>query len=95
MFALSGQGALEECYTKAGFSDVVIRAVAVRRHFFSTVEAIQAMKGSFPRLKALMDMLSDAERAQAWSEIEQRLSQFEGPDGFNAPGEWLVGVGTK
>jgi hypothetical protein len=95
MFALSGQGVLEECYTKAGFRDVAVRAVSVQRRFPSTAEAIQAMKDSFPRLQALMDKLSDTERELAWREIERQLSQFEGPNGFEATGEWLVGVGTK
>ncbi len=95
IFALSGQGVLEECYTKAGFRDVAVRAVSVQRHFPSTAEAIRAMKDSFPRLKVLMDKLSDADRELAWSEIERQLSQFEGPNGFEAPGEWLIGVGTK
>jgi hypothetical protein len=53
------------------------------------------MKDSFPRLKVLMDKLSDTDRELAWREIERQLSQFEGPSGFNVPGEWLVGVGTK
>jgi ubiquinone/menaquinone biosynthesis C-methylase UbiE len=95
LFALSGQGVLEDCYDEAGFRDVVVRAVSVRRHFASTAEAIGAMKGSFPRLQAILTKLSDADRALAWSEIEQQLSQFEGPNDFEAPGEWLVGVGTK
>lgn len=95
MFALSGQGVLEECYRKAGFRDVAVRAVPVQRRFPSTAEAVSAMKGSFPRLQTLLNKLSDAERALAWSEIEQQLSQFEGPNGFEAPGEWLIGVGTK
>ena len=95
LFALSGQGVLEECYAKAGFRDVAVRAVSVQRHFSSTAEAIDAMNGSFPRLQVLMNKLSDADRALGWSEIEQQLKQFEGPNGFEAPGEWLVGVGTK
>jgi hypothetical protein len=86
---------LEECFTTAGFRDVAVRAVSVQRRFPSTVEAIEAMKGTFPRLQTLLTKLSDADRALAWNEIEQQLSQFEGPDGFEAPGEWLVGVGRK
>jgi hypothetical protein len=74
---------------------VAVRTVPVPRHFPSTAKAIEAMKDSFPRLQALMDKLSDTDRELAWSEIEQQLTQFEGPSGFNAPGEWLVGVGTK
>jgi ubiquinone/menaquinone biosynthesis C-methylase UbiE len=95
MFALSGEGVLEACYRKAGFRDVAVRTVPVPRHFPSTAKAIEAMKDSFPRLQALMDKLSDTDRELAWSEIEQQLTQFESPSGFNAPGEWLVGVGTK
>jgi ubiquinone/menaquinone biosynthesis C-methylase UbiE len=95
LFTLSGQGVLEACYAKAGFHDVAVRTFSVQRRFPSAAEAIEAMKDSFPRLKALMDMLSDADRELAWSEIERQLSQFEGPNGFEAPGEWLVGVGTK
>jgi hypothetical protein len=53
------------------------------------------MKDSFPRLKALMDKLSDTDRELAWREIERQLNQFEGPSGFEAPGEWLIGIGTK
>jgi ubiquinone/menaquinone biosynthesis C-methylase UbiE len=95
MFALSDPRMLEECYKKAGFGDVVVRAVPVKRHFSSTVEALEALKGSFPRLQIFLNKLADADRALAWNEIEQQLSRFEGPSGFEAPGEWLVGVGTK
>jgi ubiquinone/menaquinone biosynthesis C-methylase UbiE len=95
LFALSGPGVLEECYKQAGFRDVTVRAVSVQRRFPSTAEALSAMKESFPRLQTLLTKLSDADRALAWSEIEQQLSQFQRPNGFEAPGEWLVGVGTK
>jgi len=37
----------------------------------------------------------DAEREQAWAEIEQQLRRFEGPNGCEVPGELLIGVGTK
>jgi ubiquinone/menaquinone biosynthesis C-methylase UbiE len=46
LFALSGQGVLEECYTKAGFRDVAVRTFSVQRRFPSTAEAIEAMKDS-------------------------------------------------
>jgi hypothetical protein len=39
--------------------------------------------------------LSDAEREIAWSEIEQAIGQFEGPNGVEVFGEVLVGAGTK
>ena len=42
-----------------------------------------------------MGQLSETQRELAWTEIEQQLSQFEGPNGFEAPGEVLIGVGAK
>jgi SAM-dependent methyltransferase len=95
MFALSDPRVLEQCYKEAGFRDVAVRAVPVQRRFLSTAEAVSAMRDSFPRLQVLLDKLGDADRGVAWSEIEQQLSQFEGPNGFNAPGEWLIAVGTQ
>ena len=67
MFALSGQGVLEECYKKAGFRDVAVRAVSVQRHFPSTAEAIEAMKGSFPRLQSAPEQ---AERRRPRAGVE-------------------------
>lgn len=95
MFALSGERVLEDCYTKAGFRDVSVRSISIERQFPSTTDAVKEMKASFPRLQALLKKLNETEREIAWSEIEQQLSQFEGPNGFEAPGEWLIGVGTK
>jgi hypothetical protein len=34
-------------------------------------------------------------REAAWAEIAERLAAFEGPDGFVAPCELLVGAGRR
>jgi hypothetical protein len=39
--------------------------------------------------------LNDAERKAAWEEIEQELSKFEGPGGFEGPFEMVIAVGIK
>lgn len=95
MFALSKPGILEETFRASGFLDVAVYTVPTRWCFPSTAEAVRATKGSFPGLQHLMAQLSDADRERAWKEIEQQLSQFEGPNGFEAPGELLIGVGMK
>ena len=53
------------------------------------------MRNSASDVSELMSRLNEAERELAWAEIEQQLRQFEGPNGFEAPGEVLIGVGTK
>ena len=95
MFALGEPGILEDTFGAGGFHDVAVRAATTRWSFPSTAEAIRAMKDSFLGLQRIMAQLSDADRELAWTEIEQQLRKFEGPNGFDAPGEVLIGVGTK
>jgi SAM-dependent methyltransferase len=95
MFALGEPGILEDTFRAGGFHDVAVLAVTTRWRFPSTAEVIRATKDSFLGLQRIMAQLSDAERELAWTEIEQQLSQFEGPNGFEAPGEVLISVGTK
>lgn len=53
------------------------------------------MKGAFAVLQDLLATLNDADQDRAWKEIEQEMRQFESANGFEAPGEVLIGVGTK
>jgi ubiquinone/menaquinone biosynthesis C-methylase UbiE len=96
-FALGGPGVLEDTYRRAGFLDVTVHAVSIRRRFQSVAEAVQTMKDLFSPffLQELMATLGDAEREQAWAQIERQLGQFGSPNGFEIPGEALVAVGTK
>jgi SAM-dependent methyltransferase len=95
MFALGGEGLLDHVYRQAGFNGVSIHPGTIRRRYSSLQDAIQGMKGSSAALHDLMVKLSEADQDRAWEQIEKGLSQFAGPDGFDAPGEVLIGVGTK
>ena len=95
-FALAQAGMLEYIYRQAGFHDVAVQAVNLRRHFACPAEAIGALKEFSPFfLRDLLAKLSDVERELAWSEIERQLRQFETSDGLEIPGEALIGVGAK
>jgi SAM-dependent methyltransferase len=95
MFALGDPGALEDLYNQAGFLNVSVRALPIQRRFPSTVDAIRTMRNNVGDLRELMSRLNEADRELAWAEIERKLRQFEGLNGFEAPGEVLIGVGTK
>lgn len=95
MFALGGPGVLEKTFRKSGLHDVSVCPVAIKRKFSSLAAAIKAMKESSAFLQDLMAELNGADQDRAWKEIEQAMSQFENSDGFEAPGEVLIGVGTK
>jgi len=95
MYALGDPRALEDLYSKAGFLNVSVRPFSIQRRFPSVADAIQTMKNSAVDLRELMSRLSDSDRELAWSEIEKQPQQFDGPNGFESPGEVLIAVGTK
>jgi ubiquinone/menaquinone biosynthesis C-methylase UbiE len=93
-WALRDQGALEAAFREAGFQDVEVRAVPVVWRFDTLAEALTNLAEAQPQFKRLMGELSDADRATAWTEVEQALQPSVGPDGFASPGEALIAVGT-
>ncbi len=95
LFALGAPGDLERLYRDAGLREVSVQPVPAPRRFSSTAEAMRSLREGVPLLQAAMAQLAAAEREAAWTEIEGELRRFERPDGFDAPGEVLVGAGTK
>jgi SAM-dependent methyltransferase len=95
MFALGDPGALEDVYKRAGFLNVPVHTVAIQRRFPSAADAIRNMQNSVGDTKELINRLNEPQRESAYVEIQEQLSRFEGPNGFEVPGEVLIGVGTK
>jgi hypothetical protein len=52
-------------------------------------------RAAFGALHQMLAGLPPEERESVWHEIEQTLRQFEGPRGFEGPGELLLAVGTR
>ena len=48
-----------------------------------------------PLLQHLVPKLSDSEREKAWVEIAQEFRRFDGPNGLEIAGEFLMAEGTK
>ena len=92
-FVLSEPGVLENAFRDGGFPDVAVHTVSIQRRFSSSVEVIRSLKDEI--FGQRIAKLPDAEREQAWAEVEQQLRRFEGPNGCEVPGELLIGVGTK
>jgi ubiquinone/menaquinone biosynthesis C-methylase UbiE len=93
-FSLGQPGVLAAAYEAAGFDDVEVATVDAPLRFASASECLHFERESFGALHAMLAGVTEAEREQAWAEIEEALRQFEGPDGFVAPCELLVGAAT-
>ena len=94
LFSLGETDVLENTFRESGLRDVTVQALSFRRHFSSTAEMIRRLKET-AFLRGPIEKLGEAQREQAWAEIERQLSQPEGPNGVEVPGEFLIGVGTK
>jgi SAM-dependent methyltransferase len=95
MFALGAPGLLEGLYREAGFQNISVRAAPIVRGFPSAAAAVGSMRKGAGDNKELMTQLKEADRELAWTRIEEQFRRFEGPNGFEIPGEVLIAVGTK
>lgn len=94
-FSLGTPGVLEAAYEVAGFKDVQVRQIASPLRMTSAAECVQFEKESFGALHQMLSGIEESERELVWQEIEERLKEFEGPEGFVGPCEMVVGVGVK
>lgn len=94
-FSLGSDEVLAQAFIRAGFKDVEVKAVDAPLRVESAAECLQFEKESFGALHQMLSGLSGGEKDQAWREIEDRLGEFEGEDGFRGPCELLIAVGTK
>jgi ubiquinone/menaquinone biosynthesis C-methylase UbiE len=95
MYALGEPEALEEVYSRANFLGVSVCAVPVHRRLPSAADAVENMKKGAGDNRELMNRLNESDHERAWAEIAEQFKRFEGPNGFEIPGEVLIGVGTK
>ena len=95
MFRFGDRAILEDTFKAGGFQDVAVHAVATRWRYSSVADAVQAAKDSFLGLQPILAPLTNTERDLAWTQVEQEFSRFGDANGFEAPGELLIGVGNK
>jgi SAM-dependent methyltransferase len=94
-FSLGAPGVAERAYEAAGLIDISVTAVPSPVRLPSAAECVRFERESFGALHQMLSGVDPSERTAAWSEIEEALTQFEGPDGFVGPCEMLVVSGTR
>lgn len=94
-FSLGGEGVLAAAFELAGFRHVRTAVVPSPLRLASAAECVRFERESFGALHQMLSGLPAPEREAAWDEIARELTRYEGPDGFAAPCEMIVGVGTK
>jgi SAM-dependent methyltransferase len=94
-FSLGNPGVLEETYERAGFREAHARAIIAPLRMASAAQCVRFERESFGALHQMLSGLDDVGKEAAWTEIEEELRTFEGPDGFRGPCEMVVGSGVR
>ncbi|MEJ2362806.1 MAG: class I SAM-dependent methyltransferase [Gammaproteobacteria bacterium] len=94
-FSLGTKEILEQVFTDSGFKNIEVKTIDAPVRLPSAAECLQFEQESFGALHQMLSGLSDAEKDNAWNEIEETLSQFERNGQFEGPCEMLVAVGTR
>lgn len=94
-FSLGQPEVLEKALSDAGFKDIRIEKRDAPVRVASASECLQFEQESFGALHQMLGGLSDAEKDEAWEEIEQALKQFENGQQFEGPCEMLIAAGTR
>jgi SAM-dependent methyltransferase len=94
-FCLGGLGVLEEIFRQAGFAAPEVRPVPAPHGATTAAEYVRVAREAFGGFNVMMSRLSPEVRESVWNEIETSMRRFESPDGFEAPGECLVGAAAK
>jgi SAM-dependent methyltransferase len=94
-FSLGGPGVLEGVIRQAGFADPEVRAEPAPHGMLRAADYVRVAREAFGAFNAMMTDLPPAARESVWSEVEDALRGFESADGFEVPGECLVGAATK
>jgi ubiquinone/menaquinone biosynthesis C-methylase UbiE len=91
--SLAGPHVFERELAEAGFHDVVTQAIPFESHYASLDAFLQSTADRL--IAGVMGQLSPSEQQRLVEEVRQAVSRFDGPHGFVAPAEFLLGVGSK
>lgn len=94
-FSLGTPEVLERVFVDAGFRDIRIAKVDAPVRVNNASECLQFEQESFGALHQMLSGLPDAEKDEAWEEIEQALRQFENDQQFEGPCEMLIVVAAR
>ena len=95
IFALGGDGVLEEFLRSSGLTDVNSKTVNALLELPSASQALEMMQQAFGNYRAVVADLGEADQSEAWLEVYEYIKQFETADGFRTEFEFIIGSGAR
>jgi ubiquinone/menaquinone biosynthesis C-methylase UbiE len=84
---------LEQTFTAAGFLDVQIHPLTLQVRMTSAAECVRYLQDTSPTLREMLLPVSPEARMGAWQAVEDSLSNYENPSGFEVHHRVLVAAG--
>jgi SAM-dependent methyltransferase len=95
LLSLGRPGLMEQLFVAAGFDEVATTRIDAPFQLPSVAAYIDFVRTSASPVQQILARLDERAAAAAWGEIEQRLSVFNTPSGWEGPNELLLTAGRK
>lgn len=95
LFSLGKPGLIDELYRRAGFRDVTTTRVMAPFSLSSVQDYLDFLRTSASPVLQILGRLDERQQAAAWTEIGEKLSQFNTDTGWEGPNELLLTLGRR
>jgi ubiquinone/menaquinone biosynthesis C-methylase UbiE len=85
---------LEQTFKAAGFPDVEIHPLTLPVRMASAEECVRYLQDTSPTLREMLLLVSPEARKDTWQKVEDSLSKYEGPSGFEVHHRVLVAAAS-
>jgi SAM-dependent methyltransferase len=90
LLSLGKPGLVDELFRAAGFQDIATTALDAPFHMPSARHYLDFVRASASPIQQILGRLEPAAAADAWADMEERLSVFTTPNGWVGPNELLL-----
>lgn len=94
LFSLSKPGHLDQLFVSAGFKNATSRTLFAPFTLPSARVFLEFVRNSASPVLQILSKVSEAERALAWQEMEEKLNAFQTENGWQGPHELVLAAGS-
>ncbi len=95
LLSLGKPGLLDELFRQAGFNDVRMARISAPFRLPSAQDYLNFVRTSASPIMQILGNLNPQAQEAAWAEMQDRLSAFQSPAGWEGPNELLLASGTR
>jgi len=95
LMSLGKPGLIDKLFCAAGFCEVSTTKVAAPMRLPSLGHYLHFIRTSASPILQIIAGMDDGKKSAVWAEIEDRLGEFNTPDGWIGPNELLLTVGQR